>query len=82
MYLILIWRHTNYYITEQGSPSRAQDLKAQPSHLRSSTMRLLVVPDTNVFQKEAAAILGRVLEKLDSVQLVNDYRVPVLADVC
>ena len=80
--LLLIWRHISYYCDPEHSstmqstppilkPSFGESRAKQSSTLRASTMRFLTVPDVAAFQKDAALTLGRVIEKIDSIELVR-----------
>jgi hypothetical protein len=57
--------------TSIPKPTFGESRTKQPPHLRASTMRFLTVPDASAFQKDAASALGKVLEKIDNIELVR-----------
>ncbi|TDL27118.1 hypothetical protein BD410DRAFT_714859 [Rickenella mellea] len=77
MLLLLIWRHLIYY--NEGSAVEGQRYAApvlqgrqQQQMSRSSTMQFPAMPDTRTFQKDVARALGRVLGKLQDLELNED----------
>lgn len=87
MLLHLLLVHVSYYSSSSSSAtaldrrrpfSLAQSqshgsltLSQSQSHLKSSTLRLLTVPDAGSFRAEASSVVDRVLEKLESINLVS-----------
>ncbi|KAH8115108.1 nucleoporin Nup186/Nup192/Nup205 [Phellopilus nigrolimitatus] len=82
MLLHLLWTHISYYISERASspdtfdrhkPLNRSQLSQSQSHLKSSTLRFLTVPDPGSFRADAAAALARIVEKVEGIELSEDF---------
>ncbi|KAI5120013.1 hypothetical protein M0805_008474 [Coniferiporia weirii] len=78
MLLHLLWTHILYYSSERASSAPTSDRhkpfgRLQPplsqSHLKSSTLRFLSVPDAGSFRSEAASVLAWIISKVEGIEL-------------
>lgn len=64
MLLLLIWRHLEYY-------AETREFDNLNTHPRPSPLRFVVVPDAATFQQDASLALERVIEKVESLEVVS-----------